>query len=78
MQLDVESDNTLPFNASNYLLSFETMQDRRDWGLTSPLFITRGMYVFFNLASLVSGYNADPMEYHVPSLDDDNPHKSFS
>lgn len=46
--------------------------------LTSPLFITRGMYVFFQPRSLVSGYNADSMEYHVPSLDDDKPHKSFS
>lgn len=80
MQPDVESDNTLPVNASNYLLSFETMQDRHDRE-PGPNFsaIYYERYVcFFQPSSLVSGYNADSMEYHVPSLDDDKPHKSFS
>lgn len=40
--------------------------------------LLREVCISFQPGSLVSGYNADSMEYHVPSLDDDNPHKSFS
>lgn len=32
---------------------------------------------FSHTGSLVSSFNADSMEYLVPSLDDDKPHKSF-
>ncbi|KAJ5836658.1 hypothetical protein N7447_002684 [Penicillium robsamsonii] len=61
----VESDNTLPVNANNHFLSLEKMQQRR----------THWVY-FFPIHH--ESYNADSVEYLMPSLDDDNPHKSFS